>query len=134
MICPVASFMVALRLPFTADVPITPSLAALPPTKLTNRPSMPSSLNCDLSFVFTSANTGAVASATTGNATAQIFFTRVMNPPPENAGIAQHCTVKGGRWNGGRRDAKREAERPDGKRKPDTRRSFLSVSLTPQHV
>src|SRR3954454_5069641 len=133
MICPVASFMVALRLPFTADVPITPSLAALPPTKLTNRPSMPSSLNCDLSFVFTSANTGAVASATTGNATAQIFFTRVMNPPPENAGIDQHCTVKGGRWKR-QTGRKMEAERRDRKRKPDTRRSFVSVSLTPQHV
>ena len=48
MICPVVSFSVALRLPFTAIVDVTPSRAALPPNMLTIRPSMPSNSTRDL--------------------------------------------------------------------------------------
>ena len=57
MIWPVASLIVALRSPFTATVDVTPSLAPLPPNKLTMRPSMPANSTC----VFWSERTSALS-------------------------------------------------------------------------
>jgi hypothetical protein len=71
MIWPVDSLIVAFRLPLTAVVATTPSLAALPPKKLNIFPNMPPSETCVFSRVFTSARAGPAVSAIIGTAMAQ---------------------------------------------------------------
>ena len=78
MIWPVRSFIVALRLPFTAVVATTPSLAALPPNKLNILPRMPPSETWVFSRVLTSAPTGMAVTAMSGNATAQEINRRLI--------------------------------------------------------
>src|SRR5437867_2183639 len=81
MICPVDSFIEALRLPFTAVVETTPSFADLPPKMLKTFPIMPPSEICVFSRVLTSAHAGPGINARRGSATAQEIIRRLIGPP-----------------------------------------------------